>query len=125
CIGSVLRQRHGLELEVVLVDATGSPAVHSELLSRFGDEARVKLVWIDHDPGAAAGRNLGLRASRGTYVVLLDPSVELVGETWPRLIGLLNNPGIGGVGPFGLLTADMRHYHEASAVTTPMEADAL
>jgi cysteinyl-tRNA synthetase len=125
CIKSVLRERHGLDLEVVLVDATSSPALHSSLVSRMPKDARVRIVWIDHDPGAAAGRNLGLRVSQGRYVALLDPSVELVGETWPRLIGLLNNPGIGGVGPFGLLTADMRHYHEASAVTTPMEVDAL
>ena len=125
CVESVLRERHGLDLEVVLVDATGSPARHSSLVSRLQDDAQVRMVWIDHDPGAAAGRNLGLRISRGTYVVLLDPSVELVGETWPRLFGLLNNPGVGGVGPFGLLTADMRHYYEPPAVATPIEVDAL
>jgi cysteinyl-tRNA synthetase len=125
CVRSVLRQRHDVELEVVVVDATGSPTWHSTLVSRLQDDARVRIMWIDHDPGAAAGRNLGLRASRGSYVALLDPSVELVGETWPRLFGLLSDPSVGAVGPFGLLTADMRHFYEASEVDTPIEVDAL
>ena len=125
CVESVLRQRHGLDLEVVLVDATGSPACHSRLVLRFQNEARVRMVWIDHDPGAAAGRNLGLRVSRGRYVALLDPSVQLVGETWSRLLSLLSDPRVGGVGPFGLVTADMRHYYEAPEVETTVEVDAL
>jgi cysteinyl-tRNA synthetase len=114
CVESVLQQRHGLDLEVILVDATGSPAWHARLLARFKDAAGVRIVWIDHDPGAAGARNLGLRASRGTYVAMLDPSVELVGDVWPDVLELFQDPSIGGVGPFGLVTADLRHFHEAS-----------
>jgi cysteinyl-tRNA synthetase len=129
CVRSVLERRHGLDLEVVLVDATGSPESHAWLVARFGDDPRVRLVWIDHDPGAAGGRNLGLRSSRGTYVAMLDPSVELVGETWPRLLGVLDDRSVGAVGPFGLLTSDMRHYYEAAdspaAGPAPSEVDAL
>jgi cysteinyl-tRNA synthetase len=125
CVESVLRERYGLDLEVVLVDATGSPAAHSRLEAHFQADPRVRLLWIDHDPGAAGARNLGLRASRGTYVALLDPSVELMGETWPHLIALLADPGVGGVGPFGLVTADMRHFYEAQEDRAPIEVDAL
>src|SRR5262249_23232184 len=70
---------------------------------------------IDHDPGAAAARNLALRASRGRFVALLDPSVELVGSPWPALLRWLEDPSVGAVGPFGLVTADMRHFHELAA----------
>jgi len=48
-----------------------------------------------------------------------------VGEAWPRLFSLLGDPNVGGVGPFGLVTADMRHYYEASEVETTVEVDAL
>jgi cysteinyl-tRNA synthetase len=125
CVESVLRQAGGSDLEVVVVDATGSPAAHAALVSRLPNDGRVRLEWIDHDPGAAAGRNLGLRVSRGTYVVLLDPSLELVGEPWPRLLDLLSDGSVGAVGPFGLLTADMRHYYEAPETDSPIEVDAL
>ncbi len=125
CVQGVLRQRHGLDLEVVVIDASGSSAAHSALVAGVGNNPRVRITWIDHDPGAAAARNVGLRASRGTYVVLLDPSVELVGDTWPHLLALLGDRSVGAVGPFGLLTADMRHFHEAPSTVAPVEVDAL
>jgi cysteinyl-tRNA synthetase len=89
------------------------------------------LVWIDHDPGAAAARNLALRGNRGTFVALIDPSVELRGDVWSPLLAALGDRSVGAAGPFGLLTADMRHFHEVEArdaeSTTPVatEVDAL
>jgi cysteinyl-tRNA synthetase len=112
CITSATARSAGLQLEIVLVDATGSPESHASLASLAAKDARVRLVWIDHDPGAAGARNLGLRASRGTYVALLDPSVELVDSPWAALLDLLDDASVGAVGPFGLVTADMRHFHE-------------
>ncbi|HEX8967821.1 MAG TPA: glycosyltransferase, partial [Chloroflexota bacterium] len=126
CVRSVLRHRDGIDLEVVVVDATGSPASHAVLRSVCDAEARIRLVWIDHDPGAAAARNLGLRASRGRWVALMDPSVELTGCPWPRLLGTLQeDASVGGVGPFGLVTADLRHFHDAPVAEDPLEVDAL
>src|SRR2546421_2389138 len=127
CVTGVLASSAGLDLEVVLVDATGSPQAHASLASLAAQDARVRLGWIDHDPGAAAARNLGLRASRGTSVALLDPSVELVGSPWAALLSLLEDASIGAVGPFGLLTADMRHFHEVEdpPAGEAIEVDAL
>jgi cysteinyl-tRNA synthetase len=90
-------------------------------------DARVRIAWIDHDPGAAAARNLGFRASRGRYVAILDPSVELVGSMWRRLLSTLDDSTVGAAGAFGLLTADMRHFHDAppDTATEPIEVDAL
>ena len=114
CVRSLLHFTSGLDLEVVLVDATGSPTAHTALVGLADTDARVHLIWIDHDPGAGASRNLGLRSSRGGFVALLDPSVELVGEAWPRLLAVLRDRTVGAVGPFGLLTADMRHFYEVA-----------
>jgi cysteinyl-tRNA synthetase len=126
CAQSVLATRQRTDLEVVVVDATGSPAAHEVLAELVSDEPRVRLAWIDHDPGAAAARNLGLRVSRGRLVALLDPSVELVGSPWSALLAALEDPAVGASGAFGLLTADMRHFHEIdSAGNGPTEVDAL
>jgi GT2 family glycosyltransferase len=136
CVGSILRHRGSLDLEVMLIDATGLPAAHG-VLARLGAASdRVRLLWIDHDPGAGAARNLGLRTSRGTHVALMDPSVELIGDAWAPLLAVLGEPSVGGVGPFGLLTSDMRHYYEldsadpssasrSAAAPKPVEVDAL
>jgi cysteinyl-tRNA synthetase len=112
CVGSILRHRGSLDLEVILIDATGLPAAHSVLARLGATSDRVRLHWIDHDPGAGAARNLGLRVSRGSHVALMDPSVELTGDAWSPLLALLREPSVGAVGPFGLLTSDMRHYYE-------------
>ncbi len=155
CVRSVLAQHHGIDLEIVVVDATGSPEKHAQLaqlaqhahvpgladpappekgrkaagaVGRDGNgESRVRVLWIDHDPGAAAARNLGLRASRGALVALLDPSVELVGDALGPLAAALGDRSVGAVGPFGLLTSDLRHFYELDAVGTgePREVDAL
>jgi cysteinyl-tRNA synthetase len=59
-------------------------------------------------------------------VALLDPSVELVGSPWSRLIEHLEDQSVGAVGAFGLVTADMRHFHDAPHDSTePVEVDAL
>src|SRR5205823_1266632 len=75
--------------------------------------------------GAAAARNLGLHVSRGTFVCLLDPSVELIGTPWPDLLATLEDPSVGAAGAFGLVTADMRHFHEAPEAERRVEVDAL
>jgi cysteinyl-tRNA synthetase len=143
CLHSILRHRHGLDLEILLVDATGSPEAHAALAEaaasaealadsgghdRFEAHGRVRLVWMDHDPGAGAGRNVGLRASRGAIVVLLDASVELVGDAFRPLLEVLADPSVGAVGPYGLLTSDMRHFHELDDEPPPgqpRDVDAL
>src|SRR5438128_416745 len=54
CVTSVVQNRSGMDLEVVLVDATGSPDSHVRLASIAAQDDRIRLVWIDHDPGAGA-----------------------------------------------------------------------
>jgi cysteinyl-tRNA synthetase len=128
CVASILRHRARTDLEVVMVDATGSPTAHARLTELVSANARVRMVWIDHDPGAAAARNLGLRTSRGTFVALLDPSVELVGAPWSRLFSALADQTVGAVGAYGLVTADMSHFHDAPESVSGLnkvEVDAL
>jgi cysteinyl-tRNA synthetase len=125
CVRSVVENSDGLDLEVIVVDASGSPDSHWVLAAAWSGDPRVRLVWVDHDPGAGAARNLGLRTSRGTNVALLDPSVELIGSPWSQLLAALDDPSVGGVGPFGLVTADMRHFHEVAAADGLLEVDAL
>ena len=125
CVQSVLRHSGRVDLEVLVVDATGSPDAHAELAALSAGDQRVRVVWIDHDPGAGAARNLGLRGSRGTYVCLVDPSVELLGSPWPALMRALDDRTVGAAGAYGLITADMRHFHDAPVADGPVEVDAL
>ncbi len=125
-VRSVLAYDGGLGVEIVVVDATGAPDAHPRLTALEGLDPRVRLVWLDHDPGAGAGRNAGLRASLGEIVVLMDPSLELAGGALRTVYDALRDRSVGAAGPFGLVTADMRHYYEVAADTrAAREVDAL
>jgi hypothetical protein len=125
-VHSVLRCTGGCSVEVVVVDATGSPEAHATLAVLAQTDARIRLVWLDHDPGAAAGRNAGLRASTGDVIALMDASVELLGDALQPLVLALEDPSVGAAGPYGLVTDDMRHYFEVPDETEgSREVDAL
>jgi Glycosyl transferase family 2 len=95
----------GRQLQYVVADITGEP------LDRWGPE--VEVVSLVEDTGWAAARNAGLRRSLGETVLVLDGSVEPIGDVLGALEGALADPGVGLVGPFGIVTRDLRQFNEA------------
>jgi GT2 family glycosyltransferase len=93
-------------LQLVVVDVTGEP------VGRWGDD--VEVVSLGADAGWAAARNAGLRRARGHVVVVLDPSLEPVGDALGRLVSALDDPAVGVAGPFGIVTRDLRSFEEAA-----------
>src|SRR5262249_2222988 len=77
-----------------------------------GSVVGLQVLFADHDMGFAAGRNATIRASRGLYLVLLDTSMELAGPIWPQLLDILQDDEVGVVGPYGLVTGDLREFYE-------------
>ena len=73
------------------------------------------IFHADHFLGSAAGRNVCLRQARGRYVLLMDTSVELTGDVFSRLLPLLDDPTVGVVGRWGVVTTDIRNFEEALA----------
>ena len=73
----------------------------------------VDVVWLEDGTGWGAARNAGLRRTRGRTVVVADGSVEPVGDVFGPLEAALADPGIGVVGPFGIVTRDLRRFDEA------------
>jgi len=66
--------------------------------------------------GEAEARNIGLKQSRGTYILLLDSSVELTGDVFTLLAQVLADSSIGITGFKGLSTEDLHHFEESSAL---------
>ena len=63
--------------------------------------------------GWADAVNLGLRRSRGAVAILLDPSVEPVGDLVTPLLAAFEEPRVGIAGPWGVTSADGREFAEA------------
>lgn len=74
----------------------------------------IDLVRLDPGQGWAAGRNAGLRRAAGRVVVLVDGSVEAERDTIGPLIAALEDPGVGITGPFGIVSDDLREFHESN-----------
>jgi glycosyltransferase involved in cell wall biosynthesis len=70
-----LRRQTVMPLEVIVVDQTPVDHRDASILSEFLD---LPLRWFELDPpGQCSARNLGLRASRGEYILFLDDDDEI------------------------------------------------
>lgn len=83
--------------------------------------AETTLLRTDPRLGWADARTLGLRRSSGEVTILVDTSVEPVGEFVTPLVSAFDDPTVGIAGPFGVRSADGRHFDEAP----PGEVDAV
>jgi cysteinyl-tRNA synthetase len=121
CVESIARHSFGRRIELVIVDngSTDDTVAYLQGLARSGlrDAAGsaipLRVLFADHNMGFAAGRNATLRASRGRIVVLLDTSIELRGDIWSSLERALADQQVGIVGPYGLVTEDLKEFSES------------
>jgi GT2 family glycosyltransferase len=122
CVASVARYAAGRRIELVIVDngSTDDTVGYLQRLVRSGVRAAdgtaipLTVLFADHNMGFAAGRNATMRASRGHILVLLDTSIELQGDIWQPLAAALANEQIGLVGPYGLITDDLKEFAESN-----------
>ena len=121
CIGSLLRHGDRLPLEVVVVDNGSTDGAAEWLEEQAQEEPRLRVVHTDHVLGEAAARNILLKQSMGTHVVLMDTSVEAKEDFLTPLALALADESVGVAGPWGLRSGDMRHFEE----TEEGEADAM
>lgn len=112
CLRSALASR-GIDFEVIVVD-NGSSDATPILVER--DFPAVRLLRAPRNLGFAGGNNLGLRAARGEFLLLLNDDTELPPDCLALLAGAFaRDPRIGAVGT-KLLYADRKTIQHAGAV---------
>ncbi|HLG64458.1 MAG TPA: cysteine--tRNA ligase [Ktedonosporobacter sp.] len=130
CIQSICCHAEQRQIELVIIDngSTDDTLPYLQQLARKGDlvaaqgqPVGLQVLFADHNLGFAAGRNATMRCSRGRYIVLMDTSIEVNGDIWDPLAATLADRTIGLVGPYGLVTEDLREFQEASG----LDADAI
>ena len=85
-------------------------------LDRHGGDRGVEIAPVDQrDLGFGVAQNQALAAATGRIVVLVDPSLELTGDLLTPLVAALDDPTVALAGPYGLTTADLCDYEEATA----------
>ncbi|MCH7606845.1 MAG: cysteine--tRNA ligase [Chloroflexi bacterium] len=112
CVRSMLRHSEGFKTEVIVVD-NGCTDGTGEWLEEFqAEHPTVRVIHCDHNVGDAAGKNIGLKQSLGSKIVILDGSAEIVGSILEPIAKQLADETVGIFGPYGLTTDDLQHFHE-------------
>ena len=103
----------------LVVVADGPDAAQAARLPASGSDAdgrlETEVVRTSARLGAGAAWNVGLRRATGEVVIVMDTSVEATGDVITPLANALRDPGIAVAGPFGLRSADLRHFEEADS----------
>jgi cysteinyl-tRNA synthetase len=113
CLPAVLEVSHGRDVEVIVVDNGSLDESPRWLDSLPAGDSRLRVVHCDHYLGAAAGRNVALKQSRGRFVLLLDTSVEVTGDIFSPLAEVLGDDSVGVAGAWGVATGDLRTFEDA------------
>jgi glycosyltransferase involved in cell wall biosynthesis len=92
-IESVLGQTFR-DYEIIVVDDGGSDGTEDLLRSRFA--GKILTIRKDKNEGLSAARNTGIKASRGTYIALLDDDDCWLPEKLELQVGLIEQrPSLG------------------------------
>jgi len=116
CVESVFRFAGDASIEVILVDNASQDGIDlwAEVFKR--DEPRLRFLRASRMMGAAEARNIGLKRSRGRYILLLDSNVELTGDIFAPLEKTFKDHKVGLTGLRGLRTDDLRHFKESEQI---------
>lgn len=103
----------GRSVQYVVADVTGHDP------TSFDD--RVELIPLVEGAGWGAARNAGLKRSLGRIVLVVDGSIEPVGDVFGPIEEALADPAVGVVGPFGVVTTNLQDFE----VSNGPEVDAI
>lgn len=112
CLESVQRFAGSNDIEIILVDNASQDELSIWAATRQHVDGRLHVLRVSRTMGEGEARNIGLKQSRGRYILLLDSSVELTGDVFTPLAKALANEEIGITGLHGLRTDDLRHFEE-------------
>jgi len=102
CVESIYQSQNN-NFEVILVDNASTDKTYRECIEKFPD---IKLIENEKNLGYCEGNNVGIRSSKGEFVVVLNPDT-VVNPTWlSELIHAYQDNGEGIYQPKILATTD-------------------
>lgn len=113
CIESVFHHAGDKAIEVILIDNASQDELGAWASEFQQETALLHVIRTSRLMGEAEARNLGLKQSRGRYILQLDPNSELTGDIFTPLAQILENTEVGVTGLKGLRTDDLRHFEES------------
>ncbi len=87
--------------------------------------ADTEIVWTRDRMGHAAALNVAIRRSKGSAVVLVDTSIEAESDMLGPMVEALDDPTVAVVGPFGLVSSDLRRFREPQPASGDQDVVAI
>jgi N-acetylglucosaminyl-diphospho-decaprenol L-rhamnosyltransferase len=83
--------------EVIVVDSASADGSAEMVRARF---PAVRLIASSENLGYTRGNNLGLRAAKGRYLLILNPDTEIVGDALAKMLAYMDSHSrVGVLGP--------------------------
>jgi len=96
-LASAIAHTHDIAYGLIVVDNASPQRDIEQLVQAF---PTVRFVFLEHNRGYAAANNVGIKASSGRYVALLNPDTVLHDDLFTMLVRWLDDhPDVGAVGP--------------------------
>jgi len=113
CLQSVLEFADSSNTEVILVDNASRDELVPWTAELQNSVKHLHVLRTSRTVGEAEARNIGLKRSRGKFILLLDSRVELTGDVFTPLARTLADDSVGVTGLRGLSSGDLRHFEES------------
>ncbi len=104
--------RSGLPAGVSIVVVADGPSPDQAEALR-DDVADLEVVRTSERLGTGAAWNIGIQRSQGPVVVILDTSIEPLGDVVTPLVAALDDPSVAVAGGFGIVSPDLRRFEDA------------
>lgn len=96
CLGSLYDAERDLDFEVIVVDNASEDDSVNLVEEKF---PRARLIRNDRNEGYARGNNIGIRESKGAFVLMLNSDTEVRGRALETMVAFLrDHPEYGGCG---------------------------
>jgi cysteinyl-tRNA synthetase len=107
----------GISLVIVADAPSADQAEALEAVEALGDGEALptEVIWTSERLGHAAALNIGSRRAGGPVVILLDTSVEPIGDLVTPLARALDDATVAVAGGWGIVSADLRKFEDAPA----------
>lgn len=88
CIHSIVAETKGIPYEIIVVDNASTDSTINELLIQF---PAVKLIKNTTNVGFGIANNMGMQASKGTYILLLNSDTIIIENGIDKAIDFIKN----------------------------------
>ena len=100
CIKSVISNINNIEYEIIVVDNCSTTIIsYTQLINKNKNNKNVRVLKTIQNKGFGYGNNEGVKASKYENILLLNPDVEVLGDSIEKMLDrILSDNNIGVIG---------------------------